>query len=125
MIRVKFESLEGTLGTEIREIVAEMDEIIRKNLIKLSGNDEWFTNVDYTCFQSVSGSTATPVNDCLTVTVAYYIDEDSQGNHKFKFTSHEAIFLNEICEVMYKIIVNPEDAEKILFNAKVTIEYLK
>jgi hypothetical protein len=120
----KLEALEGTIGTEIRELVAEVNKAVEKNLIRLSGNEEWFTGVDYTCSLSVSVAGATSISDCLVVTVCPYPDDVKQGEYKFKFTSHEAIFLNEICEVMYKIILNPDDAEKILFNAKVTIEYL-
>ena len=65
------------------------------------------------------------MNDYLTVTVCLYVDDEAQGNHKFKFSSHEAIFLGDICEVMYRIIIDPSDAEIILFNSTVSIEYMK
>ena len=34
----KLQSLEGTIGTEIRSLIAEVNEVIEENLIKLSDN---------------------------------------------------------------------------------------
>ena len=116
---------ESTIGIQIREVIAQVRDTVESNLIKLSGNTEWFVDVEYTCSLAVSNAGANPVKDCLTVTVASYIDDESQGNHKFSFSSHEAIFLNGICEAIYKIILNPADVNKILFDAKLTIVYLQ
>ena len=111
---------ERTLGINIRTEVEEIKEEIEKNLIKISGLEEWFIDVNYTCSISVSRD----IVDCIAVAACPYPNDVKQGEYKFKFTSLQAIFLAEICEVMYKIISNPDDAEKILFNAKVSVEYL-
>lgn len=115
---------EDTIGIQIREVVNQVREKIEAKLIEISGQSEWFVDVDYTCAVAISGSVSTPIKDCLTVTVALYVDDENQGNHKFSFTSHEAIFLNDICNVMYKTTLNPENFSKIRFDAMVKVEYL-
>ena len=117
-LREKME--ETTLGISIRETLDEIQQEIETNLIKISGIQEWYISVSYTCSITVDRD----IVDCLAVTVCAYPGGVKQGNYKFKFNSLEAIFLAEICEVMYKIISNPDDAEKILFNAKASVEYL-
>ena len=111
---------ERTLGINIRTEVKKTKKEIEKNLIKISGLEEWFVDINYTCSISVSKN----IVDRITVTACPYTGDKKQGEYKFSFNSLEAIFLADICEVMYKIIKNPDDAEKILFNATISIEYL-
>jgi len=114
-----------TIGIQIREAINQVRETIEAKLIEISDLKEWFIGVDYTCEVSISTAGSSPIKDYLIVTVAPYQDDKKQGEYKFSFTSHEAIFLNDICSAIYKIILNPHNAEHIIFNAKVKIEYLQ
>lgn len=116
---------EDTIGIQIREVIDHVRETVEAKLIEISEQNEWFVDVSYTCNVAVSNSGSTPIKDCLTVTIALYVDDENQGNHKFSFTSHEAIFLNDICNVMYKTTLNPENFSKIIFDAMVNVEYLR
>jgi hypothetical protein len=112
---------ELTIGNYVSHQVKTIRDTIEKSLDNASGVDEWSVNVVYDCHY-VSGMAMT---DCLTVNVTFYEDGMNKKMGSFKFSSLEAIFLNEICKVMYAIISNPDDAEKILFDARVSLEFLQ
>lgn len=110
------------IGKFILEHTQEIKKEIELELEKISvNNEEWAVLLDY----SFKFSPNRLVDDCFYVTLIPYIDDKKHGTFKFKFKSIETIFLKEICETMYSITINPSNAERILDDAKVTIEYLK
>jgi hypothetical protein len=114
--------MEKALGNFIFNETRKVGEEIEKDLIEISVNgEEWAVEAEY----SFSFSPDKKIRDYFLVKLSPYINDKRQGTYKFKFNSLDAIFLSEVCEVMYKIILKPEDAEKILFNAKVTVEQIQ
>jgi len=109
------------LGSFILGQTRKVNEEIEKEFAKISVmGEEWAVETEY----NYSVSTNKLVSDFFLVKLSPYIDDKRQGTYKFKFNSLDAIFLGEICKVMYKIILKPEDTEKILHNAKVTVEQI-
>jgi len=113
--------MEKPLGSFIFNQIKNTEKEIEKKLSILSTRgEEWAIEAEY----SFSLSPYKKINDYFLVQVIPYIDDKKQGTYKFKFTSLEDIFLNEICEVIYQIIIAPDKAEQIIYNAKVTIEFI-
>jgi hypothetical protein len=111
--------MEKPLGNFIFNQTRLMGEEIEKELNKISVmGEEWAIQIEY----NYQLSEYKKILDYFLVTLSPYIDDKRQGTYKFKFNSLDTIFLNEICEVMYKIILNPENTEKILHAAKVTVK---
>ena len=109
------------LGTIITKYVKEMEIDIEENLNNINKNgEEWSINIDY----KFEFSPERKIRDYFIVIVIPYIDDKKKGIYQFKFKSVEGIFLNEICEVMYDVILNPEKSNDIIENYKVNIEYL-
>jgi len=109
------------LGTIITKYVKEMEIDIEEILNNISKNgEEWAINIDY----KFEFSPERKIRDYFIVTVIPYIDDKKQGTYQFKFKSIESISLNEICEVMYEIILTPEKSNDIIESSKVNIEYL-
>jgi len=109
------------LGTIITKYMKEMEVDIEEILNNISKNgEEWAINIDY----KFEFSPEWKIRDYFIVTVIPYIDDKKKGTYQFKFKSVEGIFLNEICEVMYDVILNPEKSNDIIENYKVNIEYL-
>jgi len=113
---------EKPLGGYIFEQVRKFQKEIENKLTKISVNgEEWAVNADY----SFQFSPEKKIRDCFTVIINSYINDKRQGTYEFKFKSIETIFLNEICEVMYKVILDPNKSEEIIEESKVSIEYSK
>jgi len=113
--------LDKPLGSFIFEQIRDFGTEIEEKLSILSTRgEEWAINVDY----NFSLSPEKKIRDHFLVTAIPYIDDARQGTYRFKFKSIETIFLNEICEVIYRIILDRDRAERIISSAKVTIEYI-
>ena len=109
------------LGIIITKYVKEMEIDIEEILNNISKNDEeWAINIDY----KFEFSSERKIRDYFIVTVIPYIDDKKQGTYQFKFKSIESISLNEICEVMYDVILNPEKSNDIIKSSKINIKYL-
>jgi len=107
------------LGSYIFGQVRETGRDIEVELDKISANgEEWAINIDY----SFQFSPKKKIRDCFTVTASPYINDKRQGAYTFKFASIEAISLNEICEVIYKVSLSPDQAERIIEESIVNVE---
>jgi len=109
------------LGTIITKYVKEMEVDIEEIINNINKNNkEWAINIDY----KFEFSSERKIRDYFIVTIIPYIDDKKQGTYQFKFKSIESISLNEICEVMYEIVSNPDSYNNIIENSKVNIKYL-
>ena len=107
------------LGSCIFEQVRKTGKEMETKLNKISANGaEWAVNIDY----SFQFSPDKKIRDCFTVTASPYFNDKQVGTYTFKFKSIETIFLNEICEVIYKVSLNPKQAERIIEESIVNVE---